>query len=166
MEKITIELKASEVAFLKQYAEIHADFASESIIAVQIRSYRHIPPLPGAKLIYLYGEDRDEIETLTDLRNTLIETLIYTKKEIGEIMTQVKAEGVYSDVYTQILSQPVEVVYTPIAFFLTLSDARAYIKEHKYDLQSPRIYTYSCVDLNLGDLQQLTKLLRRIGTQL
>ena len=171
MVKITVQLNEEEACFLEQYARVYEeerdiDFAADPIIAVQTKNFAPCDSSFTDKYIYLYGDEKDEIEYVEDLRDALEYEDIYSASKIEQIIEEVEDEGVYKDTFIEIFKQAVEIIYTPVAFFLTLAEARNYIRYQNHNLNKPRTFTYYCGYRNRGDLQSLMKLLRRMGIQL
>ena len=164
---MNIQLTDREAKFLKQYSEIYEsereiDSTANPIVVVEAQ--QDIPADADYgydKVTYVWDmesyDDEDELEE--ELKEN-----DFTSKERDEIFAELEETG--EALGGSIQRVFVNILWVPVAYFLTRSEAEKYCQYQKHNLKNPRVYSRYVGYRNNGDLDCLMGLLLRMGKEL
>ena len=164
---MNIQLTERELHFLKQYAEVYEserdiDVTNTPIIVVEVRE--EIPAdieYGYDKVVYVW--DMESYNSKAELEEALSEN-DFTSEEINNILTEL--EETKEALIGSIQKVYVNIIYNPVAYFLTRAEAERYCQYQKHNLKNPRIYSRYIGYANSGDLSCFMGLLLRMGKEL
>ena len=164
---MNIQLTERELHFLKQYAEVYEserdiDVTNAPIIVVEVQE--EIPAdieYGYYKVTYVW--DMESYNSEAELEEALSEN-DFTSEEINNILTEL--EETEEALIGSIRKVYVNIIYNPVAYFLTRAEAERYCQYQKHNLKNPRIYSRYIGYANNGDLSCFMGLLLRMGKEL
>ena len=164
---MNIQLTDREAKFLKQYAEVYEsereiDFTATPIVVVEFeREFPADKEYGYDKVTYVW--DMESYDGEDELKEELKEH-DFSLKEIDEIFTELEETG--EALNGDIRKIPVNIIWVPVAYFLTRAEAQKYCQYQKHNLKNPRVYSRYIGYKNNGDLNCLMGLLLRMGKEL
>lgn len=161
-----IDLTEREIDFLKQYARVYdterrCDITCEPIVVVE--DIEEIITQSGYEDKEIYVWEESTYNSESELVEALKES-DYCDSDIDEILVDLESSCEALD--GEIRLVPVKVIYKPIAYFLTRTEAGRYCEYQKHNLRNPRVYTRNMGYSNRGDLKEFAEMLLRIGKEL
>lgn len=164
---MNIQLTEREAQFLKQYAEVYEserklDGTANPIVVVEVQ--QDIPTDADYgydKVTYVWDtesyDDEDELEEV-------LKENYFTSEARDEIFAELEETG--EALNGDIRKIPVNIIWVPVAYFLTRAEAQKYCQYQKHNLKNPRVYSRYVGYGNNGDLDCLMQLLLRMGKEL
>jgi len=164
---MNIEISEQEAIFLKQYAKVYdaereLDCTRKPIVVVEDEENVVTEAGYEDKIIYVWDESKyyNKADLIDDLR----EQNDFSDEEILNIAIEMDETGEALSGSVKVL--PVQVIYKPIAYFLTRIEAEKYCEYQKHNLRRPRVYSRYVGYGNYGDMENLMRLLLKMGQQL
>ncbi|MGY3725661.1 hypothetical protein SAMN05421767_1588 [Granulicatella balaenopterae] len=178
-KRITVELNEEEVYFLKQYANVYKaernkDFTTEPIVVVQKEVHLPCPHDMGVEGVEYYEATIGDIHhTKEEVVEWALEEWELNERQLSELQEFLDDEysddfdtsrhGDFEGIDFKISKNGYQIVWEPVAYFLTRAEAEKYCKYQAHNLGKCRIYTENAGYANDGDYPKLTKTLLKMG---